>query len=84
MPALNLPLNPPVIAGIPGGGPTPAFPILTEELGYSPSPVGGRRHWARRWGGAKRGPGSDRQHAISGTSWAGRSSRATRPGSSER
>lgn len=55
MPALNLPLNPPVIAGIPGGGPTPAFPILTEELGYSPSPVGGGA--TGRSGGAGRNGG---------------------------
>jgi hypothetical protein len=45
----NLPIAP-VFAG--GGGPTPAFPILTEELGYPPSPVAGGGTAAR--GGAGR------------------------------
>jgi hypothetical protein len=40
LPALPGPPPAPIVpAGIfPGGGPTPAFPILTEELGYPPSP----------------------------------------------
>ena len=43
LPALPGPPPAPIVpAGIfPGGGPTPAFPILTEELGYPPSPSAG-------------------------------------------
>jgi hypothetical protein len=34
----SLPTAPAIVGG---GGPTPAFPILTEELGYPPSPFSG-------------------------------------------
>src|SRR5471030_901675 len=44
----------------PTGGPTPSYPILTEELGYPPSPVsnGGGGN------GASRSSGSGRSGAL--------------------
>src|SRR5438270_13370070 len=47
---LGLP-NPPAYQGVQA----PSYPILTEELGYPPSPVGGGGGAARTGGGARNG-----------------------------
>jgi hypothetical protein len=50
--ALPIPLP---TSPVPSGGPTPPYPILTEELGYPPSPVAGGGATSR--GGAARNGG---------------------------
>jgi hypothetical protein len=50
-PSLPQPLSPPQ----PPGGPTPPYPILTEELGYPPSPVGGGGGATARGGPGRNG-----------------------------
>jgi hypothetical protein len=57
----NLPAAP-VFGG--GGGPTPAFPILTEELGYPPSPAAGGGATTRGGGGKNGGLGPIVNKAI--------------------
>ena len=55
-----VPLPPLAFPG-PDGGPTPSFPILTEELGYPPSPL------ASTGGGTSRSSGSDRSGSLGST-----------------
>jgi hypothetical protein len=47
----NLPNAPAIV----GGGPTPAYPILTEELGYPPSPSSGGGATSRTGGAGRNG-----------------------------
>jgi hypothetical protein len=46
--------GPPAPTG-PGGAPTPSYPILTEELGYPPSPLAGASGGPSRGGGGRGG-----------------------------